>query len=44
MWAPGWGGYWARGQAEEWLALFLDLIPIEEVGEIAGGIEEELAG
>jgi hypothetical protein len=26
------------------LALFLDLVPIEEVGEIAGGIEEELAG
>jgi len=26
------------------LALFLDLVPIEEVGEIAGRIEEELAG
>jgi hypothetical protein len=26
------------------LAMFLDLVPIEEVGEIAGGIEEELAG
>lgn len=22
MWAPGWGGYWARAQAEEFLALF----------------------
>ena len=26
------------------LALFLDLVPIEEVGEIAGRIEEEFAG
>lgn len=26
------------------LALFFDLVPIEEVGEIAGRIEEELAG
>ena len=29
---------------EKLLALLLDLVPIEEVGEIAGQIEEELAG
>jgi hypothetical protein len=31
-------------EGQKLLALFLDLVPIEEVGEVAGGIEEELAG
>lgn len=31
-------------EGQKLLALFLDLVPIEEVGEIAGAIEEELAG